>query len=329
MRLSDFDYHLPKELIAQRPLKERQACRLMVVDRVAGTISHRIFSDLPDYFSRGDAIVLNDTKVLTCRLIGKRSSGGRVEIFLLSARPSPDGQATVCEAMISPARVRAGESVFFGSVSCRVSARNEVTFPGMGIEQVYALGQIPLPPYIKREPDADDNEFYQTVYCRDPGSVAAPTAGLHFTPALLDRLRGNGVEVCALTLHVGTATFKPVKSDDITQHVMGSESYSIPRPTLDILFRDPRTCAVGTTACRSLESWAADGREQGATTMFIYPGYRFRTVDRLVTNFHLPKTTLFMLVCALGGVELMKRAYCEAVAHGYRFYSYGDAMLIV
>lgn len=329
MNLSDFDYHLPRELIAQRPLKERQSCRLMVVDRAAGTISHRIFADVPEYFAKGDAIVINDTKVLTCRLIGKRASGGKVELFLLSARPAPDGSATVCEAMISPARVKTGETVFFSSASCQVSARNEVTFPGMGIADVYALGQIPLPPYIKREPDADDNEYYQTVYCRDPGSVAAPTAGLHFTPALLDELKGKGVDVCALTLHVGTATFKPVKAEEITQHVMGSESYSIPQATRDILSRDPRTCAVGTTACRSLESWAAGGKDAGATTLFIYPGYRFRVVDRMLTNFHLPKTTLFMLVCALGGYDLMRRAYGEAVREGYRFYSYGDAMLIV
>ncbi|MGE5307855.1 MAG: tRNA preQ1(34) S-adenosylmethionine ribosyltransferase-isomerase QueA [Deltaproteobacteria bacterium] len=328
MKLSDFDYDLPKELIAQRPFKERERCKLMVVDRAAGTVSHRLFSDLTGYFSEGDALVLNDTKVLTCRLIGKRASGGRVELFLLSAKEQ--GGSTVCEAMISPARVKTGEKVFFdGDIHCTVSDRHAVVFEGMDRQAVYALGQIPLPPYIKRDPDAEDSVYYQTVFAREDGSVAAPTAGLHFTPALLKEISRKGADVAYLTLHVGTATFKPVKTEEIAEHVMGKESYHIPAETLALLAKKRRVCAVGTTACRTLETWGNEGADRGDTGLFIYPGYRFKIVDRLLTNFHLPKTTLFMLVCAFGGTQLLKQAYKQAVEDKYRFYSYGDAMLII
>jgi S-adenosylmethionine:tRNA ribosyltransferase-isomerase len=330
MNLSDFDYQLPRELIAQHPLKERQSCRLMVVDRSAATIDHKIFSELPGYFSPEDCIVLNDTRVLHCRLVGKRKSGGRVEVFLLS-HLSDSCRGAAFKAMISPARVKTGERIFFGdgNASCTVVSREEVCFEAMTKEEVYAYGQVPLPPYIKRAPSADDNVYYQTVFARQDGSVAAPTAGLHFTPEMLDEVRRRKTGVAFLTLHVGTATFKPVKCEDVTQHEMGKEYFSIPEETLALLKREPRVCAVCTTVCRSLETWGQTGRREGETQLFIYPGYSFKVVDRLLTNFHLPKTTLFMLACAFGGTELVKRAYAEAVEKKYRFYSYDDAMLIV
>jgi S-adenosylmethionine:tRNA ribosyltransferase-isomerase len=330
MRLSDFDYELPKELIAQHPLARREQCRLMVVHRDTAAIEHRVFSDLPEYFAKGDLLVLNDTKVMTCRLIGRRVTGGRVEVFLLpSSQELSSEEDFTCAAMISPARVKTGEKILFGARHCVVSGRNRVSFSGMGKDEVFRLGQIPLPPYIKREPLPEDTEYYQTVYACREGSVAAPTAGLHFTGELLEQVKTAGAGTAFLTLHVGTATFKPVKCEDITQHAMGSEYFKIPQATVDALSSGtPRVCAVGTTACRCLETWAAEQTLEGNSGLFIYPGYRFRVVDRLLTNFHLPRTTLFMLACALGGTDLIRRAYSEAVAHNYRFYSYGDAMLI-
>lgn len=330
MKLIDFDYDLPKELIAQFPLREREKCRLMVVDRAAGTIEHRVFSELPGYFGAGDTLVVNDTKVLTCRLTGRRATGGRVEVFLLTPKETAcPGKSFVCAAMISPARVRVGERIFFGAHAfCTVSGRKEVTFDGMEKEEVYALGEIPLPPYIKRDVRPEDSEYYQTVYAQQAGSVAAPTAGLHFTPGIIAGIKARGTRVVAVTLHVGTGTFKPVTCDDPADHVMDPEYYTVPPETVAALSDGSRVCAVGTTSCRSIESWADDGITSGWSRKFIYPGYRFRSVTSLITNFHFPKTTLFMLVCALGGSGLMRQAYAEAVREKYRFYSYGDAMLI-
>lgn len=330
MNVSDFDYDLPKELIAQYPLQERAQCRLMVVDRAAGTIAHKIFADLPSYFSARDLLVLNDTRVLPCRLVGQRVTGGRVEVFLLPGTGAGgDGGGFRCEAMISPARVKAGERISFGDHHCEVVSRREVFFPGMAKEAVFRLGQIPLPPYIKRDPTPDDSVYYQTVYAREDGSVAAPTAGLHFTRELLEQVRGAGAETVSVTLHVGTATFKPVKCEQVLDHVMGKEHFIVPPATVSALSGGRRVCAVGTTACRCLETWGSTAETEGDSGLFIYPGYRFKVVERLLTNFHLPKTTLFMLVCALGGTELIKGAYAEAVRLKYRFYSYGDAMLIL
>jgi S-adenosylmethionine:tRNA ribosyltransferase-isomerase len=331
MKLSDFDYHLPKELIAQYPLPERDSARLLVVDRASNKIEHKIFKDIAGYFKKDDLLVLNDTKVLNCRLKGKRKSGGKVEVFLLKHEGG-----LVFEAMIKPARIRVGEKIVFpgSAITCALTARSEVKFDARSEEEVYGLGVIPLPPYIKREAEEQDAEYYQTVYARENGSVASPTAGLHFTPELLTRIQQAGTEIAYVTLHVGHATFKPVSAEDITQHKMGLEFFTIsPETRKKISGFKPggqgRIIAVGTTSCRTLETYAGSGQPEGSTDLFIYPGYEFRLVNGLLTNFHLPKTTLFMLVCAFCGENLAKKAYAEAIKEEYRFYSYGDAMLII
>ncbi|MFA5411479.1 MAG: tRNA preQ1(34) S-adenosylmethionine ribosyltransferase-isomerase QueA [Candidatus Omnitrophota bacterium] len=329
MRLSDFDYDLPKELIAQYPLKERDSARLLVLNRKDGTIEHRVFKEITDYLRQGDLLALNDTKVLSCRLKASRLTGGRVEILLLSRK-----QGFVFDALLKPARLKIGEKVIFngGNISATLSAKNELTFEADDIDGIYDLGKMPLPPYIKREPVDSDNLDYQTVYARNKGAVASPTAGLHFTEALMRKIKSSGVSVAYLTLHVGYATFKPVKIEDVTQHKMEAEDFKIPGEALSLLedtkAKRGRVIAVGTTSCRALESFAA-GSKEGKTSLFIYPGYNFKIVDCLLTNFHLPRTTLFMLVCAFAGERLMKKAYREAIERKYRFYSYGDAMLIL
>ncbi len=331
MNLSNFDYYLPKELIAQYPVLKRDQARLMVVSRESGKIEHKIFKDITGYFKNSDLLVLNDTKVLPCRLLGNRISGGKVEVFLLQRK-----KGLVFEAMIRPGRIRTGEKIIFSgsAVSCTLSDRNEVTFSAQDEREIYSLGKIPLPPYIKREAESLDSEYYQTVYARNDGSVASPTAGLHFTPELLEAVKKNGTDIAYVTLHVGQATFKPVSAEDITEHKMGREFFTIPEEAarkLEIISKqagEKRVFAVGTTSCRALETFAS-GKNEGFTDIFIYPGYKFKIVNCLLTNFHLPKTTLFMLVCAFCGEELVKKAYAEAVKEKYRFYSYGDAMLIV
>jgi S-adenosylmethionine:tRNA ribosyltransferase-isomerase len=330
MKLSDFDYNLPKELIAQYPLKDRLSCRLLVLDRKKKSIEHRKFPDLLDYLKKDDLLVLNDSKVLTCRLKGKRITGGKVEVLLLNRKSD-----LIFEALIKPARVKVGEKIIFKDkdIFCEVSAKNKVTFQARDIEEIYGLGVMPLPPYIKRETEDLDNIYYQTVYARENGSVASPTAGLHFTRDFLKKIEQAGINPAYVTLHVGYATFKPVKCEDITKHVMGKEYFQINSDTVNMIEktrdRGTRICAVGTTSLRTLETFAASGRKQGFTDLFIYPGYKFKMVDHLLTNFHLPKTTLFMLVCAFAGEELAKEAYQQAIDEKYRFYSYGDAMLII
>jgi S-adenosylmethionine:tRNA ribosyltransferase-isomerase len=324
LRLTDFDYYLPKELIAQHPLKKRDAARLLVVERATGKFSDCVFSDIIQFFRPGDLIVLNDTKVLPCRLQGARLTGGKVEALLLNRK---DGLRF--NALLKPARLRLGEKIKFGSNGAFgvVSAKNEITFNAQDAESVYSLGVMPLPPYIKRLPQDADREDYQTVYAREEGAVASPTAGLHFTDELLKRIESAGIDIGYLTLHVGIGTFKPVKVDNILEHKMEAEEFVIPQATKDKLKKAKRVVAVGTTALRALESDAAG--IAGSTNLFIYPGYKFKAADCLLTNFHLPKTTLFMLVCAFAGEELAKKAYAHAIAEKYRFYSYGDAMLIV
>jgi len=335
MKLSDFDYQLPKELIAQYPIPKRDQARLMVVDRASSKLEHKLFKDITGYFRSGDILVLNDTKVLRCRLKGNRISGGKVEVFLLKRK-----SGLIFEAMIKPARIRVGEKIVFPNspITCTLLSRNEVSFIAQDPQDVYKLGVIPLPPYIKREALDSDSEDYQTVYARHDGSVASPTAGLHFTPELLEEIKNAGIDIAYVTLHVGLATFKPVSAEDITQHRMGQEFFTISQEAQKKLgkFREPtlpdpgsgRVIAVGTTSCRTLETFAS-GQNEGYTNLFIYPGYKFSLTDCLLTNFHLPKTTLFMLVCAFCGEELAKLAYAQAVKEKYRFYSYGDAMLIL
>ena len=340
-RTSDYDFELPAHLIAQRPLDRRDASRLMVVDRARGTIEHRTFSDIANLLSAPDVLVVNRTRVLRARLLGARASGAPAEILLL--KPLGDGRY---EAMVSPGgKLKPGRRVTFapgfGAEILEVTARRtrivrlESELPLD--EAIERFGHVPLPPYIERPDAVEDAERYQTVYAKEAGSVAAPTAGLHFTPDLLERVASAGVARSEVLLHVGAGTFKPVEVEDPSAHVMHEEWYSVSREAVDLVNArrgsGGRVWAVGTTSVRTLES-VADERGvvhagSGETRIFIRPGYRFRAVDCLVTNFHLPRSTLIMLVAALAGYELTMRAYQEAVAREYRFYSYGDAMAIV
>lgn len=329
MKLSDFDYILPKELIAQYPLEERDAARLLVINRATQKIEHTLFRNVIDYLREFDSLILNDTRVLPSRLIGSRKTGGKVDILLLAQK-----QDLTFEALIRPGRVKLGEKVIFngGTIVAEISGKKEVTFLGCNTDKIYGQGIMPLPPYIKRNFREEDRQDYQTVYARHDGSIASPTAGLHFTHELLGYIKSRGIQVGFITLHVGYSTFKPVTCEDITRHRMEPEYFNIPEPTVTLINRTRekggRVIAVGTTSMRSLEA-GSSGRKQGLTDIFIYPGYEFKAVDGLLTNFHLPRTTLFMLTCAFAGTRLAKTAYQEAIKEKYRFYSYGDAMLIV
>jgi S-adenosylmethionine:tRNA ribosyltransferase-isomerase len=329
MKLSDFDYCLPKELIAQYPLKERDHARLLVLDRKRQKIEHSYFKDIASYLIPEDLLVLNNTKVSPCRIIGSRITGGRVELLLVKHK-----SGLTFQAMIKPARVKLKEKILFNGskVSAEVTDKNEVTFSVKDIQTIYNLGVMPLPPYIKRDSEDLDNIYYQTVYAKEEGAIASPTAGLHFTEDLIKGIQSRGVNFAYITLHVGLGTFKPVKSDDITAHKIEREYFIVPQEAENLIQKaqiaKARIFAVGTTSCRTLETFA-DGNRQGYTDLFIYPGYKFRMVDCLITNFHLPRTTLFMLACAFAGEKLVKKAYQEAVDKKYRFYSYGDAMLIL
>ncbi len=329
LKLSDFDYYLPKELIAQYPLLVRDAARLLVLNRKKQTIEHRLFHGILDYLNKNDLIVLNDTKVLPCRLIGKRSTGGRVEILLLNRKGGFN-----FNAMIKPSRLNLGEKIIFngGETFAEVTSKNEVTFNVDNLDTIYNLGSMPLPPYIKRDSEDIDNIYYQTVYASREGAIASPTAGLHFTKEVLKIIEARGINFANITLHVGVGTFKPVKSEDIRQHKMESEYFRIPKDSIQAMEKtkqeNARIIAVGTTSLRTLETFA-NGVAEGFTDLFVYPGYKFKLADCLLTNFHLPKTTLFMLVCAFAGEAFAKKAYQEAIDKKYRFYSYGDAMLIV
>ncbi|MCX5702621.1 MAG: tRNA preQ1(34) S-adenosylmethionine ribosyltransferase-isomerase QueA [Candidatus Omnitrophica bacterium] len=329
MKLSDFDYVLPKELIAQYPLKERDSARLLVLNRKKGTVEHRIFRDIVDYLGKDDLLVLNNTKVLPSRLTGLRKTGGKVEILLLNQK-----SGLTFQALIKPARVKIKEKIMLnsGHITAEVSDKNEITFYGIDINTIYKLGKMPLPPYIKREAQDDDNVYYQTVYARREGAIASPTAGLHFTEELLKKIKLSGTNIAYITLHISYSTFRPVKSQDITKHNMDKEYFHIGLEAIDSIERarsdSRRIFAVGTTSARTLESYSL-GMKEGHTDLFIYPGYKFKIVDCLLTNFHLPRTTLFMLTCAFAQDELLKRAYQEAIDRKYRFYSYGDAMLII
>jgi S-adenosylmethionine:tRNA ribosyltransferase-isomerase len=341
MRLDEFDYDLPEGLIALRPAPRRDDARMMVVDRAAGTIAHRTFREFPDLLAPGDVLVLNDTKVLPARLLGSRLTGGRVE-FLLTEAVGEEGGRGVWRTMVRASkRLRVGEVVGIErGFDVRIVADEGegfflVELPPAAIAELDAHGHVPLPPYIAahRPDDATDRERYQTVYAREPGSCAAPTAGLHFTPEVLAAVEARGVRVARLTLHVGPGTFLPVRVDDIEDHRMHEEAYSVPDATIAVAqaarTRGGRVVACGTTSARTLETWAATGEREGRSDLFIRPGYSFRVVDVLLTNFHLPKSTLLMLVAARAGMDLWRRAYEEAVRDRYRFYSYGDCMVIV
>ncbi|MDD5155819.1 MAG: tRNA preQ1(34) S-adenosylmethionine ribosyltransferase-isomerase QueA [Candidatus Omnitrophica bacterium] len=329
MRLSDFDYNLPAELIAQYPLKERSQARLLVLDRKTGKTEDSVFRDLGRYLQPQDLLVLNDTKVLPARLIGQRSSGGKVEVLLLS-----QGAGFEFSCLIRPNRLKLGERINFnsGKICAELTDRNKIRFFAEDLSQIYSHGVMPLPPYIKRKVTHEDSADYQTVYARNDGSIASPTAGLHFTGRLLGKIKDAGVNIAYVTLHISYSTFKPVKSEDISRHKMEPEYFEI-SPESEGLIKNARArgwriIAVGTTSLRVLETYA-QGKSQGHTDLFIYPGYEFKMAHCLLTNFHLPKTTLFMLACAFAGEGLLKRAYQEAIDKKYRFYSYGDAMLII
>ncbi|MEJ7809888.1 MAG: tRNA preQ1(34) S-adenosylmethionine ribosyltransferase-isomerase QueA [Gemmatimonadaceae bacterium] len=340
-RTSDYDFALPAERIAQSPLATRDESRLMVVERETGRIEHRRFGDIASLVAPGDALVLNTTRVMRARLLGTRASGAPAEIFLL--RDLGDGRY---EAMVSPGgKLRPGRTVriapgFEAEILAITDRRTRLVRLRADEPLASAIerhGHVPLPPYIARDATAADAERYQTVYAREAGSVAAPTAGLHFTPALLEALASRGVRRADVLLHVGAGTFKPVEPDDPAEHVMHEERYSLGRETAETLTavraRGGCVWAVGTTSARVLESAAGEDGSfapaEGDTRLFIRPGYRFRAVDKLITNFHLPRSTLVMLVAALAGYELTMHAYREAIDAGYRFYSYGDAMAVV
>ena len=339
MKTSDFNYFLPEELIAQTPLKKRDSSRLLHLNKVTGEVEHKHFFDLPDHLREGDCLVLNDSRVLPARLIGKRETGGVVEVVLL--RDKGNG---VWECLTRPGKkTKPGTKLIFGEgeltaiVVDSVEGGNKLLqfeYEGIFLEVLEHLGKMPLPPYIKIE--LQDQERYQTVYSREVGSAAAPTAGLHFTDELLNIIEKKGVKICYVTLHVGLGTFRPVKCENIESHEMHSEFCVIPEETARLVTETKksggRVVAVGTTSCRTLESFAKeDGaleEASGFTDIFIYPGYRFKCIDALVTNFHLPESTLVMLVSALAGREHVLAAYSEAVEEKYRFFSFGDAMFI-
>lgn len=329
IKLSEFDYPLPKELIAQYPLKNREEARLLVVNRKSGQIIHSVFKDIRQFLKKNDLLALNDTRVLHCRLIGKKITGGRVEI-LLTRRIN----GTTFSCLIQPSRTKVNENILLagGKIKGVISGRGQIRFKQSDADTIYDFGIVPLPPYIKREPEDLDTLYYQTVYAKNAGALASPTAGLHFSRKLLEDIRQGSVNFAYVTLHVGLGTFRLVKCEDITEHKMEPEYFLVPDATVALINQAKadkgRIIAVGTTALRALETYAA-GRKEGNTELFIYPGYKFKLVDCLLTNFHLPKTTLLMLVCAFGGRELMLKAYQEAVDKQYRFYSYGDAMLII
>ncbi len=340
-RVSDFDYRLPPELIAQEPLADRASSRLLVLDRASGSIRHAGFTDFVDLVAPLDVLVLNVSRVIPARLYGKRESGNAAELLLV--RALPDGTWL---AMGHPGgKLKPGRTVRFGDDS----AAEIVAVLGGGLRRVTFVGQldasatlakygaVPLPPYIQRPPRPEDRERYQTVYAEHDGSVAAPTAGLHFTPALLGRIKQRGTALATLDLQIGPGTFKPVDVDDLADHPMHAEAYRVSDDAAELINArrkaGGRVWAVGTTVVRTLETVAApDGTIRpgaGDTSLFVYPPYTFRAVDRLLTNFHLPRSTLLMLVCAFGGYEHVMGAYREAVKERYRFYSYGDAMVAV
>ena len=338
-----FDYQLPERLIAQEPAAERDGSRLLVVDRTSGEIQHRWFRDLPELLSPGDLVVLNDTRVLPARLIGQREkTGGKWEGLFL--RQTAEGLWEILAQTRGHPEI--GETIVLEPGPLKLTLRGrssghwlvEPSSPGTAFELLSQAGHIPLPPYIRKGIESEaDRERYQTVFAERDGSVAAPTAGLHFTAGLLERLRSRGIATAKVTLHVGLGTFEPIKAEDPTQHSMHAEWGEVPADTVAAIracrAKGNRVIAIGTTATRALETAASEGDGelapwQGETKIFIYPPYRFRAIQGLVTNFHLPRTTLLMLVSAFAGSDLVRRAYEEAIQHEYRFFSYGDAMLV-
>jgi len=331
MLVSEFDYALPDELVAQHPAAQRTASRLLRLDAASGRIDDLKFSDLPSLVGPQDALVLNDTRVVKARLFGRKPSGGRVEIFVERVIDDKAGPREALALMRAGHAPKPGTEIIIGDVKASVQGRQgelyRVRFSD-DVERVLERhGTVPLPPYITHVPDAQDAERYQTVFAKTPGAVAAPTAGLHFDSQTLKSIEARGARIAYLTLHVGFGTFQPLRVEQVEAHRMHRERYSIPRSSSEAL-KGRRVLAVGTTTLRALETAAATGKFEGETDLFVYPGFKFRVVQRLLTNFHLPKSTLLMLVCAFAGRESALKAYRHAVAQRYRFFSYGDAMLI-
>ena len=340
MKTADFDYDLPQELIAQDPLEQRDSSRLLILDKETGERTHKIFHDIIDYLHEGDCLVINNTKVIPARLIGEREgTGGKVEVLLLKRRLD-----NVWETLVKPGKkARPGMRLSFGGGLLHAEVQEVVDegnrlirfeYEGIFEEILDQLGQMPLPPYITHQ--LKDKNRYQTVYAKYEGSAAAPTAGLHFTEELLEQIQAKGVKIARVTLHVGLGTFRPVKVEDVTEHHMHTEFYHVSEEAADIINETKkqggRVICVGTTSCRTIESAADDQgivhATEGDTDIFIYPGYQFKVLDCLITNFHLPESTLLMLVSALAGKENIMAAYREAVEMRYRFFSFGDAMFI-
>ena len=339
MKLTDFDFHLPQHLIAQHPAETRTGSRLLHVDGNTGSINDRQFVDLPAFIEPNDILVFNDTKVIKARLHGKKETGGSAEVLV--ERVLADGRSALAHIRASKSPKPGSRIMFADGVVATMTARVDdlfaLHFEGeIGVHEIlHRYGEVPLPPYITHLADSEDERRYQTVYARHAGSVAAPTAGLHFDEPMLVGLKAKGVALAYVTLHVGAGTFQPVRDDDISKHVMHREWYHVPPETVAAIERAKalggRVIAVGTTSMRTLEAASRSGSLQAETTetqILITPGYAFRTVDRLITNFHLPKSTLMMLVSAFAGTENIQRAYAHAIAERYRFFSYGDAMLL-
>ncbi len=343
MHLNDFDFDLPQDLIAQHPLESREASRLMVLARQDRRVEQGRFPDILDHFHSGDLLVLNDTRVIPARLLGQKETGGKIEVFLVR-RLASDQEDWACMTKCSKAPPTGARLVLAEGLEGEVLPGGEAPFRhirftcrGDFVDALEAHGRIPLPPYIRREDTADDRVRYQTVFARSNGALAAPTAGLHFTGEILEALRDKGVEIRTLTLHVGLGTFLPVRTENILEHKMHGEVFHIPADTAEAVNRAKRegrrVFALGTTTTRTLEYAVNEGGEllagDGVSDLFIYPGFRFRIVDALITNFHLPKSTLLMLVSAFAGKEFVLQAYRQAVRERFRFFSYGDCMLIL
>lgn len=341
MKLSDFDYNLPQELIAQYPLKERDSSRMMVLERASREIRERRFKDLPEFINKGDTIVLNNARVINARLLGKKDTGAKIELFLLEKI-----EEDTYKVLAKPSkRLKPGSKVFFkNNISAEIMDNADfgkiVKFfnnsKGDLEKKLHEIGQIPLPPYIKRAPEKLDEKNYQTVYAKTDGSTASPTAGLHFTDVVLGQLKSKGVNIAEVTLDVSYGTFAPVLEENIEEHKMHKEYFKLPKQSAEIInetkARGNKILAVGTTATRVLETCAVGNKvipKGGYTDLFIYPGYKFKIVDRLLTNFHLPKSTLLMLISAFAGREFILDAYQNAINSKFRFFSYGDCMLII
>lgn len=349
MKLSNFNFDLPEELLAEFPAENRDEARLMVIDRKAGTIEHKLFKDVVDYFGEGDVMVLNNTKVFPARLYGnKEKTGARIEVFLLREL---NEEQRLWDVLVDPARkIRIGNKLYFGEDDSLVAeVIDNTTSRGRTLRFLYdgsyeefraklqELGETPIPKYINREVVPEDAERYQTIYAKEEGAVAAPTAGLHFSKHLMKRLEINGIKFAEITLHIGLGTFNPVEVEDLSKHKMDSEEFVVSQEACDVVNEAKeakhRVCAVGTTCMRALESSVSSSQTlnpyRGWTNKFIFPPYDFSIADCMITNFHMPKSTLLMMISAFCGHDLMMKAYKEAVEEGYKFYSYGDAMLIL